>query len=89
VAQHLGEEVDQVRREEHKTLNVAGNGLPDGTRHDWLRSRAATEPKDRRAFDELRKSGLQMARAWALNKTAMVLNSYAYERPEGKHIRWW
>jgi transposase len=89
VAQHLGEAVDRVRRKEHKTLKAAGDDRLTGTRYDWLRSRAAMEPKDRRAFDELRKSGLETARAWALKETAMALYSYAYERPARKHFRWW
>ena len=89
VAQHLGEAVDQVRRKETKTLKAAGDDTLTGTRYDWLRNRAAMEPRDRRQFDVLRRSGLKTARAWALKETAMALYDYVYERPRRKHFRWW
>ena len=89
VAQHLGEAVDRVRRRESKTLKAAGDDRLKGTRYDWLRARAAMVPKDRRQFDQLRKSGLDTARAWALKETAMALYCYVYERPCRKHFRWW
>lgn len=89
IAKHLGEAVDQVRRKEHKLLKAAGDDRLSGTRYDWLRHPAAMEPKDRREFAELRKSGLKTARAWALKETAMALFAYVYERPARKHFRWW
>jgi transposase len=89
IAKHLGEAVDQVRRTEHKTLKAAGDDRLTGTRYDWLRHPAAMEPKDRREFAELRKSGLKTARAWALKEAAMALFSYVYQRPARKHFRWW
>jgi transposase len=89
VAQHLGDAVDQVRRKENKTLKAAGDDRLTGTRYDWLRNPAAMEPKDRKEFAALRKSGLKTARAWALKETAMALYSYIYERPARKHFRWW
>lgn len=89
VAQHLGDAVDKVRRKENKTLQAAGDDRLKGTRYDWLRNPARMEPKDRREFAELRKSGLKTARAWALKETAMALYSYVYERPARKHFRWW
>lgn len=89
VAQHLGQGVDLVRRKENKTLRAAGDDRLAGTRYDWLRNPAAMEPKDRREFAELRKSGLKTARAWALKETAMAVYGYTYERPARKHFRWW
>lgn len=89
VAQHLGDAVDQVRRKENKTLKAAGDDRLAGTRYDWLRNPAAMEPKDRKEFAELRRSGLKTGRAWALKETAMALYSYVYERPARKHFRWW
>src|SRR5687768_6355445 len=59
VAQHLSQGVDQVRRKENKTLRAAGDDRLAGTRYDWLRNPTAMEPKDRREFAELRKSGLK------------------------------
>jgi len=89
IARHLGDAVDKVRRGEQKILKAAGDDRLTGTRYDWLRHPAAMEPKDRRAFAELRKTGLKTARAWALKETAMALYGYVYERPARKHFRWW
>src|SRR5438876_4811278 len=89
VAKHLGEAVDRVRRKEIRTLRAAGDDRLTGTRYDWLRNPAAMEPADRKAFAELRQSGLKTARAWALKETAMAFFSYQYERPARKHFRWW
>jgi transposase len=89
IAKHLGEAVDQVRRRENRTLRAAGDDRLTGTRYDWLRNPAAMEPGDRKAFNQLRASGLKTARAWALKETAMALFSYTYERPARKHFRWW
>ena len=57
IAKHLSEAVDQVRRKENRTLRAAGDDRLAGTRYDWLRNPTAMEPKDRKAFDQLRKSG--------------------------------
>lgn len=89
VAKHLGEAVDQVRRKENKILKAEGDDRLAGTRYDWLKNPAAMEPKDRKEFSELRKSGLKTARAWALKETMMALYEYTYERPARKHFRWW
>ena len=89
VAKHLGEAVDQVRRQEHRTLRAAGDDRLTGTRYDWLRNPAKMEPEDRREFAKLRNSRLKTARAWALKETGMAVYEYQYERPARKHFRWW
>ena len=89
VAKHLGEAVDQVRRKENRILRAAGDDRLAGTRYDWLRNPARMEPEDRKAFQQLRTSGLKTARAWALKETALALYEYWYERPARKHFRWW
>ncbi len=40
IAKHLGEAVDQVRRQENRTLRAAGDDRLAGTRYDWLRNPA-------------------------------------------------
>src|SRR5262249_15648481 len=45
-----------------------GDARLTGTRYDWLRNPAAMEPADRRAFAELRRSGLKTARACHLDE---------------------
>lgn len=64
IAQHLGQAVDRVRRNEQRILKAAGDDRLTGTRYDWLRNPVAMEPKERREFAALRKSELKTARAW-------------------------
>lgn len=89
IAQHLGEAFAQVRRKENRRLRAAGDDRLTGTQYDWLCNPAAMEPAYRKAFAELRRSGLKTARVWALKETGMALFSYQYERPARKHFRWW
>ena len=89
VAQHLGKGLDQVRRHENKTLKASGDDRLAGTRYDWLRNPSKMTPEDRRAFAQLRRSGLKTSRAWSLKETAMALYLYHYERPARRHFRWW
>jgi len=89
VAQHLGQAVDTVRRQENKVLRAQGDDRLVGTRYDWLRNPVTMELKDRRAFAALRDSELKTARAWALKETAMSLYDYIYEGPARKHFQWW
>lgn len=89
IAKHLANAVDQVRRRENKVLRAAGDDTLAGTRYDWLRHPARMEPEDRKAFKQLRDSGLKTARAWALKETMMAFFDYHYERPARKHFRWW
>jgi transposase len=72
IAKHLGEGVDRVRRKENRTQRAAGDDRLTGTRYDWLRNPAAMEPANRKAFAELRQSGLKTPRAWALKETVMA-----------------
>jgi len=89
VAQHLGQAVDTVRRQENKVLRAQGDDRLVGTRYDWLRNPVTMELKDRRAFAALRDSELKTARAWALKETAMSLYHYTYQGPARKHFQWW
>src|SRR5262249_28677152 len=47
---------------------AAGDDRLTGTRYDWVGNPAAMEPADRRAFAELRRSGLKTARACHLDE---------------------
>jgi transposase len=89
VAKHLGDALDQVRRKENRILRAAGDDRLAGTRYDWLRNFTKMEPDDRKAFAELRNSGLKTARAWALKETGRAIYEYHYARPARKHFRWW
>jgi transposase len=89
VARHLGEAVDQVRRQENKQLRGVGDERLVGTKYDWLSGRDRFDAAQWRRFGELRRSNLKTARAWALKEQAMPL--WEYESPgwARKHFGWW
>lgn len=76
VAQHLGEAVDKVRRQEHKQLKGEGDETLKGTKYLWLRNPEKMKLKDWRSLQGLKDCALRTARAWALKEFAMTLWEY-------------
>ena len=65
VAKYLGEAVDKVRRQEHKTLLAAGDETLTGTRQLWLYNPQNFSAEQRAEFSGLKDLHLKVARAWA------------------------
>lgn len=78
VAQHLGEAVDDVRKQEHRELALEGESPLKGTKYLWLRNPLGMSRESTREFAPLRDSSLRTARAWALKETAMDLWHYVH-----------
>jgi transposase len=76
VAQHLGNAVDKVRREEHRTLRDVGDEQLNRTKYLWLRNPDAFTAEAWDRFAPLRQSSLKTSRAWAIKEFAMTLWSY-------------
>lgn len=89
IASHLGEAVDDVRKNEHRDLLRQGDSSLTGSKYDWLRSRPNFKPKDWRSFKQLRTSALKTARAWALKETAMSLFEYRYDGSARAFFKRW
>ena len=70
--------VDQVRRDEHRRLHQQGDERLARTKYTWSRNTQAMSQRERQAFAMLRKSGLQVARAWAIRQMAMRLWGYVH-----------
>ena len=77
VAQHLGEAVDRVRRQENRELRAAGDDRLVATKYLWLWNPERMGPERWREFAPLRRSRLRVARAWAMKEAAMLLWGYA------------
>jgi transposase len=71
VAQHLGDAVDKVRRQEHRELLEQGDRTLLGTKYLWLQTRL-TGPRAER-FEGLRRQALKVAKAWQVKEVAMEL----------------
>ncbi len=76
VAKYLGDAVDKVRRQEHKTLMAQGYDDLKGSKYDWLYNPANMSRRQKTRFKTLRDSALKTARAWAIKELAMSLWHY-------------
>lgn len=76
VAQHLGQAVDKVRRQENKALVAAGDERLKGTRYLWLFNPDHLSEERWQSFKQLKDSALKTARAWAVKELAMCLWHY-------------
>ena len=76
VAQHLGQAVDKVRRQENKALASDGDNRLKGTKYLWLQSPDALNEERWEHLDALRNASLKTARAWAIKELASTLWTY-------------
>jgi transposase len=77
VAEHLGDAVDKVRREEHRALRKQGDDTLTGSKYDWLTNPENMSQEDWRSFQKLRNCVLKTARAWEWKEWAMALWGYS------------
>jgi transposase len=89
VAKHLGEAVDQVRREEHRARRSEGDELLKGTRYHWLQNPENMERCRRKELEELRQASLKTGRAWSLKEAAKELWGYVRYGWAEKAWHWW
>ena len=71
VAQHLGQAVDRVRREENRELKSAGSSVLKGTRHRWLWSSTKLSRERLAELASLSKVARKTGRAWAIKEAGM------------------
>jgi transposase len=81
IMQHMGDAVDEVRKEEHRTLLKEGNDSLTGTKYLWLYRDEHLPERHRSRFEELKGSQLKTARAWAIKESLAVF--WDQETPEG------
>jgi transposase len=89
VAKHLGDAVDQVRRQEHKALMGFGDERLARTKYFWLENPERMSEDRWIEFQPLRTSTLKTARAWAIKELAMTLWGYVRRRWAAKAWRRW
>jgi transposase len=80
VAKHLGDAVDSVRREEHATLQRAGDHRLKRTRYLWLSNAAQMSAENFATLETIRPGVLRTGRAWTLKEAAMEL--WTIRRPQ-------
>lgn len=68
VSKHLNEAVDKVRRQENRQMIRQGEEALKGTRYWWLKNEPELTADAAARFEELKKAGLKVARAWEMKE---------------------
>ncbi len=84
------EEVDKVRRQEHKLLQEQSDETLKGTRHLWLANEENVPEWRQEEFADLRKIELKTGRAWAIKEALRPFWDYTYpKRAETFFNKWY
>ena len=89
VAQHLGNAVDLVRRQEYRARMAAGDPILKGTKYRWLENPRGRDWSAARAFTLLREMVTRVGRAWAIREAAMALWDLRYPGVADRNFAAW
>ena len=90
ISKHLNEAVDQVRRQEHKTLRQAGDRRLTGSKQLWLFNPENLSEDRWIEFEALKDQELKTSRAWAIKEQFRWLWEYRYAGNARKFfVRWY
>lgn len=90
VAKHLGEAVDQVRRQEHQQLMERGDQTLKGSKYLWLMNPESIDnPVQVATFEALKECALKTGRAWTIKETARELWGFASTATAEKRWKQW
>lgn len=89
IEKHLGEAVDLVRKQEQRELMRQGDDRLKGSKWDWLTRREHLDEVRLARFDDLRKSDLRTARAWALRENFRHIWSFEKRAFAAAHFDRW
>ncbi len=76
IARHLGDAVNTVRKQEHRSLRADGDRTLVGTKYLWLESPGSMRPERRSLLSQLKDVCRRTGRAWALKEMASRLWGY-------------
>lgn len=77
VAQHLGDAVNKVRRQEQREQLKEGDRSLVGTKYTWLRNPEKLPRDSMDFFERMKRIAVRTARAWAIKEQGMSLWHYA------------
>ena len=78
VSKYLGDAVDAVRRQEHRSLTQAGTSPLTGSKWAWLKSYADGRSAEAVSFRALNQLNLKTSRAWRIKETFAHFWRYHY-----------
>ena len=89
LTRHLGEAVDQVRKQEHRALREEGIELLSKTKWDWLYNVENLPPEREARYERLRQYDLKTVRAHAIKENFRHFWSYIYPANARKFFKRW
>src|SRR5512136_2680276 len=89
VEKHLHDAVDKVRKAEHRALRQADDDRLTGTKYLWLMRPNKMSTAQRQAFQTLKASELDVARAWTLKERFRQFWGYVYPGAAQKFFARW
>jgi len=86
---HMIKAVDEVRKEEHRTLKKTGDETLTGSKYLWLYSRENLPERHKDRFQSLKGMHLKTARAWAIKESFRDLWEYRRITWALRHFKAW
>jgi transposase len=89
VSKHLNEAVDQVRRQENKSLKAEDDDRLVGSKQLWLYNPKNLSRKRKKALDALKDQTLKTSRAWAIKEYFRKFWNYTYTDSAARFFEDW
>jgi transposase len=89
IMKHMTHAVDLVRRQENREFRALGDDRLKQTRYLWLYNEDNLPARHRQRFEDLKRSDLKVARAWAIKESLRKLWRYASAGWALKFFRRW
>ena len=79
ISKYLGEAVDAVRQQEHRSLSQAGTSPLKGSKWAWLKKYPDGRSAEAVSFRALKQLNLKTSRAWCIKENFTQFWSYSYK----------
>ena len=89
ISKYLGEAVDAVRKQEHRSLSQAGTSPLVGSKWAWLRKYPDGRSAEAISFRALNRRNLKTSRAWCIKENFTQFWSYSYKGAAKRFFKAW
>lgn len=89
VSKYLGEAVDAVRKQEHRSLSQAGTSPLVGSKWAWLKKYPDGRSAEAISFRALNQLNLKTSRAWCIKENFTQFWSYSYKGAAKRFFKAW
>jgi len=89
IMQHVGQGVDQVRKQENKDLQEHGDDRLKRSKYLWLYSAENMPDASRERFEQIKHDNLKTARAWALKESLREMWNHTNAADAKRYWKQW